>query len=193
MRALLVALVLAIGCGSNNAAGPTGSPDAAVPPGADAGPDLGPDVAPDLGPDLGPDSIPDAFVDPLIGTWIDEVQTDQVIRFKFDGTNWELDLLFRLTDGTYGMDIKQGTYIVTSSTSAKLRIKAASCQGVVPLAGNTLDLAFDRNGNALSTTIGTAYLVFQLKSTPPSGMGAAIIGCFKSDGAFVEHATAPVP
>jgi hypothetical protein len=81
---------------------------------------------------------------------------------------------------------------VTSSTTAKLYLKSSSCSGVKAYSGNNLVLNFERNGNSLSTTTGTSYMVFQLKSTPPTGMGSATIGCIQDDGTFVAHATAPV-
>jgi hypothetical protein len=185
MRTLLVALVLVIGCGSNEAASPFGAPDAAVAVGKDAGPDLG--------PDLGPDSSPDVFVDPLIGTWVNAADPNQAFRFKFDGTNFELDSLVSLSNGDVGMFIQQGTYSFASNTAARLRLRASSCQGVRAIANTTSDMPFERAGNSLSVTIGTVYLVMQLSTTPPTGMGTATIGCFKDDGTFVAHVTSPVP
>ena len=149
-------------------------------------------------PDAAPDVLvadvftPDVFVDPVIGTWIDQIDTNSLIRFKFDGTNFEMDVLEVLTDGTYGMRIDQGTYSLTAS-SINARVKSSSCQGVIAFAGNSATWSYTKSGNSLSVNTGTTYLVCQLATNPPTGMGIAAIGCFKADGTFVAHAASPVP
>jgi hypothetical protein len=168
MRRLIVALVLVIGCGSNEAAGPLGSPDAAAPK------------------DTGSPG------DQLLGTWLYEISSNAAVRLKFDGANFEQDVISLLTDGSYGMSINQGTYTVAGDTIS-LRLKSSSCQGVEPIPSNTSSWTFTRDGTALSINNGKKYTTYQLKTTPPTGTGSAVIGCFKSDDTFVAHAAAPVP
>lgn len=168
MRKLIVALVLVIGCGSNEAAGPLGSPDAAV--SKDAG----------------------ATGDQLVGTWIYEISSNAAVRVKFDGSNFEQNVISLLTDGTYGMSINQGTYTVAGDTIS-LRLKSSSCQGVEPITSNTSSWTFTRDGTALSINNGKSYTTYQLKTAPPTGTGSAAIGCFKSDDTFVAHSASPVP
>jgi len=160
---LALLAVLALSCGSNDDA-PVGGRDASIP-----------------------------ATDPLLGTWVAEIDEYEAVRMKFDGENWELADLMLLTSGDFGIRIDQGTYSLSSGTSATLRMRASSCQGVEPMKGNTLSMTFSRDGQSLSVTMGTLYLVLQAKSSPPTGMGTATIGCFAEDGTFTPHPTAPVP
>lgn len=126
------------------------------------------------------------------GTWIDELNADLVIRAKFDATNFELDGLYLLTDGTYGMQIDQGTYSLSGS-NINSRLKSSSCQGVKSITNPAQTWTFERQGDSLNLNTGKAYLAFQLRTSPPTGMGGATIGCVKDDGSFIDHATSPVP
>ncbi len=183
MKILIASLVLLalVACGSNGSSSPPFTPDASALP----------DVAPAI-----PDAAPDTFVDPLLGTWIDQVDSsgNTTIRFKFDGTNFEMDILELLTDGTYGMRIDQGTYTLTPATSTiNVRLMSSSCQGVISFSGNAGAWTYSKTGNSLSVNTGTSYLACQLETSAPTGMGAAVIGCFKSDGTFIAHSASPVP
>jgi hypothetical protein len=182
----LVALSL-VGCDSGYPAVSPGKLDASpsTPDTAPPAPDLAP-VQPDV---LAPSDPPP---DPLIGTWVTTYNDTQAIRFKFDVANWEMDTIAPLSDGTYGMVIDQGTYSRTATT-ATLRVKSSSCQGVRPFSSTTMTMPFTRDGTSLSVTLGTTYLVCQLKTTPPTGMASATIGCFDTAGYWVAHASQPVP
>jgi len=103
-----------------------------------------------------------------------------------------MDILVLLSDGTYGMRIDQGTYSLSGST-INARLRSSSCQGVIAFSGSNATWTFSKTGNSLSVNTGTTYLPASFKRLQPTGMGIAVIGCFKADGTFVAHATAVVP
>jgi hypothetical protein len=160
--------------------------DSETPANRDAAP------GPEAGLEAGPEAQVDVFVDPLIGTWIDQISDTLVTRVKFDGTNFERDAIYELQSGAFGMVMDTGTYTLSTS-EITARVRSSSCYGVLPFAGNTATWKYVRDGNSLSLTINTSYLLFQLATSAPKGMGVASIGCVEDDGTFVEHATQPVP
>lgn len=194
MKTLLASLVLLVfaGCGSSGSSTPLATPDASAgSPDAWVGaPDAWSSTDAYSAPDV---YVPDAFVDPLIGTWIDQVDTNNVLRLKFDGTNYEVDSLSLLTDGTYGMRIDQGTYSLPNATTVNLRLRSSTCQGVISFAGNAANWTYTKSANSLSVTTSSAFLLFQRGTTSPTGMGIAALGCFKDDGTFIAHSSSPVP
>ena len=135
---------------------------------------------------------PDAAVSPLVGTWLDVVGSTDAIQLTFAATTWKYQYLAQMTSGSYGVDIDSGTYTV-SGDALTLTITASSCQGVMPTTSNTKHGTFTRQGNSLQLTMSTTLLAFQLETAPPSGMGAAIVGCFDNSGTFTAHAVTSVP
>lgn len=127
----------------------------------------------------------------VVGNWIFE-KSYEAVRLNFDGVNFELDYAEMLNSGSVGMLVQKGTYTVTGST-AQLRLRASSCQGVEPLSGNSMTLNFARSGDTLTVTMGTLYMVMQLRTAPPTSMASATIGCFDDEGYFTPHATTPLP
>jgi len=163
MRRIILALAFTvIGCGSTEPA-PEATPDAAAP-----------------------------LSSQLVGKWTRQINDTAAERLIFDGTNFEDDIVAQLTDGTFGMEIDQGTYSVTTTGKVAMKLTMSSCQGVKPITNTSQTWTVTREGTALTVNTGTQFITYQLKTDPPTGTGSAKIGCMMSDG-FTAHASAPVP
>ena len=128
----------------------------------------------------------------LVGTWVDQVDSTTVLQMVFTATTWKMEELDQLTSGAYALEIDSGTYTATAGAFT-LTLTASSCEGVQSITNTATAGTFTRTGNALDVTLGTSFLAFQLATAPPTGMGAATIGCFNSSGTFTAHAVTTVP
>ena len=129
-------------------------------------------------------------------TWVDQIDTNTAMAMAFtSSTNWKADMVAALVDGSYGVQIDSGTYAISGTTLA-LTKTSSSCEGVATATVKKTNAdTVSRDGTTLTLTSGdgTHVAMFQLDSTPPTGMGIATIGCFDNNNQFVTHAVTTVP
>lgn len=130
--------------------------------------------------------------DDLQGSWvINNPGATCGMQAGFVGKAWELFLICSLTDGSTGIAEDTGTYVADSST-ATMTTTHSTCQGVGPV-DKTVSISYARQGTALTVTLGTTVLLFQMATQPPGGAGIGTLGCFDSAGVFTPNALTLVP
>ena len=138
-------------------------------------------------------STPPASSSSLVGTWLDIIDSNTAAVIAFTSTTWKAEIVVLLADGTYGVQMDSGTYSVSGST-VTLTKTASSCEGVATATVTKANAdTFSRVGDHLTLTTSTTILAFQLDTTPPTGMGAAAIGCIDNNNKFITHAVTTVP
>lgn len=122
----------------------------------------------------------------LLGAWLNAPSSSEAVELTFGASTWQTKDLVSLTDGTNGVQIDSGTYTLSGSALTMLHT-SSSCKGIsVTLASSVTDTVA-RQGNSLTLTSSTTMSVWQIETAPPTGMGAATIGCLDSSGNFTAN------
>jgi hypothetical protein len=65
----------------------------------------------------------------VVGTWLDQLDSTDIILATFTANTWKVEIQSQLTDGTYGLQTDSGTYTAATDTLT-LTMTASTCEGV---------------------------------------------------------------
>lgn len=126
----------------------------------------------------------------LIGTWY-YADSSAAIGATFDGTNYVLNLVTSLVNGSIVVQSATGTYTVSGNSVVLHKLKS-SCQGIKPQS-NAQAITYGRSGTALTLNLDGVHVMILQPAGSPTGTAAFTIGCIKDDNTFVANPLTPLP